>query len=327
MFFKIIPTLVEVGGYGDGEFRSVAAGIIDAYPNVEDRVLKKIFEHYYLYYPQNIPPKESGTLTVAERMRFLHNDYRKSMAQLVINLAYVLRQIAVDELVAQPYKYMGAFINASTSVEAMRQSGTYIDESAIAALASALHVKIELAFVESNKEIPLHLTYNKEAKTTVNMQLMDNHYRPKVHNPQLFQSVNKPIIHLIEPKHVEHLDRPMSEIIKDIELGVARDQLAYQEMQGTLNNLVADELLSKKDLLTLYVKNMPSSDNSRGRVTNLALDNNQRFTIALSQPQNLGKTNYDEQVMAELIHALSIAHTIGDLNLDHLPQVMGLKNG
>lgn len=332
MFFhnvsKVVPsknlTLVNVGGFGDCGFRSVAAGIIDAYPKVDDEILKKIFACYYNYFPQNIPPKASGTLTVSERMDFLLHDHRNNLPQLLINMAYVLRQIAVNKLVANPCDFPGVYADnhEETSIEAMRKPGTYIDESAIAALASALDIRIETAVIERNKELPLHLVYNKEANTAVHMQLKDRHYMPKVYNAAPFQSASKPFIHVTQPKAVVHQDRPMAEILKEIEAGMAKDRAAFEEMHDTLCIMLVEGELNKGDLLTLYVKHMPASDYLQGRTGQIAAeyDNQDFFLSALEHPENSAKTSHDEQILTELVHALARAHAIGHLSLDDLPQ-------
>lgn len=323
MFFnakKLTP--VNVGGNGDCGFRSVAAGLIDAFPRVDEDVLKRIFAHYYIYYPKDIPPKESGSLTEAERMDFLLRDYRGSMSQLLKNLAFVLRQMAVNKISADPCKFPGVYADnhENTSLEAMRKAETWIDESAIAALALELDIQIDTAVFERDKKLPLHLTYNKGAKTVVHLQLQDHHYMPEVYNPRLFLAANKPPVHTTEPQAVDHQDRPMSEILKDIEAGMARDRALYEEVHDSLSVMVAEGDVDKQDLLSLYILHMPSSDYLQGRVGQIGVEyNNQDFFLsALRQPDNSAKTTHDERIIAELVHALARGCAIGQIAREEL---------
>ncbi|WP_131782087.1 hypothetical protein [Legionella gresilensis] len=146
---------VDVGSKnGDCGFRAIAAAIID---NVLTRrrlnqpLLVAILEQHSKYF--NLP-QAAGLLTPIERLLQLI-DRPSAMSKFLTEFAYTLRQIAVDKISNNPERYRGAFIDddgdISATAQQMRQPNTWIDETAIAALAEALNISITVNFVDGEK--------------------------------------------------------------------------------------------------------------------------------------------------------------------------------
>ncbi|MGL5741600.1 MAG: transposase [Legionella sp.] len=145
-------TFIDVGS---DQFHAAAVALIDALQSSAQRgnevVLKKILERFYQHFPKYI--SNQPYLTLPERMGILLNSSRKS--ELVECMAYVLRQLAVDELYTHPLKYREIFdgLSAETPKSYLRDPQVELPASALNALAHALGMDITLSFKELGKEL------------------------------------------------------------------------------------------------------------------------------------------------------------------------------
>lgn len=325
------PTFVDVGGNGDCGFRAVAAGLIDnflSHPHVKGEWLNRLLTQHFKYFPeQRTTP--AGLWTPAERMQQLLKHVR--MGELLQTLAYTLRQMAVTEMCAHPELYRGAFVgqHENTAPADMRQATTWIDESSIAALAHAIDLPIKVRVVESGKTLPMNLCYN-EAKKAENplivIKLQQGHYVPRVHASERFKAVKDlPIVRPLNPV-IENLpqDPELSEILTHIAAEDKRLVKAFEDTHYRLMTMVAAGELNKEGLLAIYTKNMGNSDYLKGRVAYVTTEHgNQDFFNAIfrsqqSLPQEDAGLSSNEQITAELVHALARAITIGQMNVDEV---------
>ncbi len=318
--------LVDVGGQGDCGFRAVAAGLVDNFvtnPRMRGDLLNKVLPQHFNYFPQH-RPTVVGLTTPAERMQQLINQVR--MPELIQSLAYTLRQIAVDELCAHPANYRGAFANQHeyTSPEQMRKASTWIDESAIAALAQALDVPIEVKVVSRGKELPLRLQYNEASRNAqLVVQLQNGHYIAHVTHGELFMTVKqRPLTNVKvfadDAKHDSSLEDILAVIAEE-------DKYLLHEFESTHNRLTAMVVageLSKQDLLVIYIKGMTSSDYLHGRVKYVGTEHgHQHFFAALLQAQKgtevveLPTATYEDQVVNELVRGIARAVSIGQMSM------------
>src|SRR3989338_6024216 len=146
------PTYIKVGSQADSGFRAVAVALIDALYSslsLDETLINTLLEAYFQYYP-NLCPKQS-LMTPQSRLKEVIRSIEISDA--VSTLAHVLRQMAVDVLPDNPGKYVQAFIHGKTVVSPweMRQPGTWVEPTVIAALAYALQLPIALSMVEDGK--------------------------------------------------------------------------------------------------------------------------------------------------------------------------------
>jgi hypothetical protein len=282
---KIYETakLKDLGGTGDCGWRSIAAAIIDSYLCKEIRVnFDELMKIYQQHYPQDI---SAGT----------NPDFKKLIEsqppqELVIKLAYALRQLAVNEIVKNPNQYMGAFADKTegTSPASMRGQHTWIDETGIAAIANALNIPIK---VTSNSELKVpHLTYNAEARSTtkpLTIHFTGGHYIPEVktnyferREPVTADTVvarktnaNKTVnaaesqqilaattAKSIEPQPIQYNDPSLKEIWAKIRQSEALDEQRELQVQQKLQKFTTNELIF------LYRKTMPHSDYLPGKI-------------------------------------------------------------
>lgn len=315
---------VDVGGNGDCGFRAIAAGIIDNVlrnPRKNQELLKRLLNDYYKYFPQQA--QTMRLLTPEQRLRGLLKS--PGTAELVRNLAYVLRQLAVDEMVKHPEDYRGAFVADAegTSPAEMRKPRTYIDESAIVAL-TKVGVPVTVYLVEPHKELHARFRYGAayESKTdTVEIQLQQGHYIPKVFAPKQFESVATVAVPELKPVAQPVNDPELDDVLARIQAEDKRLCNDYEAECARMKAMLKAHELDKEKLLAIYIKGMANSDYLRGRVNQVSLENgNQKFFAeAIDRAQAgvkiiaLDKQNHDVQVTEELVHAIARAVSIGHL--------------
>lgn len=314
---------VNVGGTGDCGFRSAAAAMIDnvlVKPRANQGLAEDLIKLHADYFEQQAI--QIRLLTSAEHLAKLV-EAPIARAKFLSELAYALRQVTVDELITYPERYRGAFVaeHEGTAPEKMRLQETYIDESAIAAMAKVIKVPIEIQVVEPAKELFLELSYNAELKEPVGspivMQLLnhDRHYIPQVGKPEYFESI-KPVP--VSPKvRNQAADPELTEILAKI---AREDQRLLDEFAQTskrLSTMVTAGEMTKESLIDIYVKGMKNSDYLEGRIkhgTQQFFEEIERARKGVKAAVQLPQENHDEQVTHELVHAIARAISIGQLD-------------
>ncbi|KTD66286.1 OTU domain-containing protein [Legionella spiritensis] len=319
--------LVDVGGYGDCGFRAVAAGVLDnffAQTFTNQPLLKKLLERHFQYFPPN---PAVGLSTPFDRVRNTVST-PAGMAKFLNEFAFTLRQLAVEEMVAHPEHYRGAFVNGheGTSPEEMRQPATWIDETAIAALANATNLPIDVRVVESGKELAMRLQYGPDSKKTtfdpVVIQLQNGHYIPQLRQSALFKSVKGQPVSVTFPTADHSHDPDMASILLRIKQDDERMATLFDDHFKRLNSMLDAREINKEQLIQIYIDGMGSSDYLKGRVHQVGLENgNQRFfadVIEKAQggglPIKLSNDTHETQVVHELTHAIARAIAIGHLD-------------
>ncbi len=321
---------VDVGGQGDCGFRALAAAIIDKALSDKLRsreLTKSLLQQHFNYFPEQQP---LGHLLTSTDQIELMSKTPFSMAKLIQTMAYTLRQIAVDEIVAHPEIYRGAFFDKNetmpTTPSAMRLETTWIDETAIAAIANALNLPVQVKVVNKGKELPLQLQYGKTDTAgslrgkPVIIQLQDNHYIPQVSQPERFEKVRTISVDPLQPASIGNNDPEMEQILATIK---AEDQRLLDEFEDTRTRLLAAVTageITQNGLLDIYVHGMQKSDYLQGRVKYVGIEHgNQHFFDAIEGKQH-GRTivtmpneHHEEQMTRELIHAIARAVSIGQL--------------
>jgi hypothetical protein len=319
---------VNVGGNGDCGFRSVAAGLIDNFlnhPRANADLLAKVLNEHLNFFPEH-KPTLPGLVTASERLK--HMIRHVGMGEFLQSLAYTLRQMAVTEMCKHPELYRGAFVdnNEGTKPADMRKANTWINESSIAALSNVLALPIEVQVVTRQKTLPMCLHYNasETGNSPVVMQLQGGHYIPRVTSTELFKPVSSQPVRVIAPA-TETLaeDRSLAEIHAAIAIEDKRLVDAFEDAHHRLSTMVVAGELSKNDLLKMYVKGMATSDYLAGRVAYVGVEhgNQDFFDAIISTQRGVAQEDLptgDQHIMAELVHALARAITIGQMNADDI---------
>ena len=322
--------IINLGGNGgDCGFRAMAATIMDnifVRPRANEELAKNILILHAHYFPQS--PKAVRLMTNTQHFSSLASS-PTSRARFLTELAYVLRQAAVDEICAHPEQYRGAFADQDegTAPKKMRQDTTWIDETAIAALSNKLKLPITVQVVELNKELPMRFCYNAEMEKppgspiTLQLQLPQQHYLAQVNNPDNFALINPDRIEPVKPIATPPEDPELAEILAQLAEADALLLKEYDQTSDRLQFMVNNGELSKDDLIDIYIKGLNHSDYLQGRVKYVGIEHgNQHFFETLQnasngvKPVTLPDESYEQQITNELIHAIARSISIGQLD-------------
>lgn len=299
---------------GKEQFHALAVALIDSLqttPRGNDATLKKILERFYQYFPKYV--NNQPYLTLPERMKIVLDSNRKS--ELVDCMAYVLRQLVVDELYAHPLKYREAFsgLHAETSKNYLRNPGINLPASTLDALAQVLGVTIILSFKEPGKELRKREVYVGDeqsvlTKLSLLIQVQGDQYFPAVRHKADFTYVGH--LAISAPKPVE--DTPMQpDTLADILSLIAADNKellhAYEQWRKTILSMVVAGELTCKQLMDLYITFLPVSPNNT--LSSSLLELSERKTVIAGVPVE------KEQHIIELL-ASSLAAWISTKQID-----------
>ncbi|WP_058498709.1 hypothetical protein [Legionella gratiana] len=254
---------------GNEQFHAGAVALIDALYSPQrgnDAILKKILERFYHYFPRYITSQPF--LTLPERMGILLNNARKS--EIVECMAYVLRQITIDELCAHPLKYREVFdgFSAETVKNYLRDPKTKLPASAFNALAQALGITITLSFKEPGKELRKREIYVGEeesgsAKLDLLIQVQDDKYFPAVKHKEDFAYVGQLAVNV--PKPVEDISEQEG-TLEDVFKLIAQDNKellqSYEQWRKTILSMVFADELTCEQLISLYITFLPVQSSS-----------------------------------------------------------------
>lgn len=261
-FFNRMPTpqehnaqYIQIGGE---QFHAVAVALIDHLKHSAMPVngLKKILDGFFSYFPQYKPTQ--AYLTPAQRMDMLLHNPRKS--ELVECMAYTLRQLAINELLAQPLNYIDVFADcvADTPVQFLRDSTTRLAPQALNALAKALDITICLSFIERNKPLRYRERFNEDGQTSLTLQVLADSYYPQVRNKADFAYVGQLAIN--PPKPIMAQDEgtiaPQVQAINEYKKELS---YAYEHMHNSLMSMNAAGELPKDKLINLYINFLPTA--------------------------------------------------------------------
>ena len=334
-------TLTNLGGSGDCGFRAMAAAIVEnirsnyhrnegLYHKLLQRHLE-IFSHKYgSIFPTN-PKAEDRYIAHVHRL-----EQMCTKPGFISDLAFTLRQVAVDEMKANPKNYpiIQAQGNLSaedkeTSLEIMSKQHTYIDEMAIAAVANALSVPVVVRVTESNKELFASRHYGPKENTSkqadaIEIRLQGRHYQAMLAEPTYFADViNQPIC-----TPPENFKPNLPSAKEQIAASLAVDKKIASDFNKNfayLDEKIKAGQLDKAKLIDIYIHGLSKFDNSgylSGRIRQVGIEyGNQDFfkraldntNAATSLTRSDASDPFEVIIRDELHHAIDQAMTMETL--------------
>lgn len=299
-FFNTIAAPQESAVYyiqvGGEQFHAAAVALIDysKHAVIPVNSLKKILDGFFTHFPQYKPTQ--AYLTPAQRMATLLNNPRKS--ELVECMAYTLRQLAVNELLAHPLNYLDVFADFAdkTLINSLRDLTTPMATGALDALAHALDIAVSLSFKERNKPLRYCEIFNKECTMQLSLQVQSGAYYPQVRNKADFIYVGQLAINPPKPLACadEGILAPLMAVIDEYKKELAHD---YAHMHKTLLCMNAAGELPKSKLIDLYIRFLPTDSAALARERLIA-----EFDAALDK-NKLSQVPADDE--SELVHSIT----------------------
>jgi hypothetical protein len=254
-------SFINVGGE---LFHALAVALIDSIrnaPHVHETTLKTILDRFFDYYPKF--KAQLPYLTPAERMGMLINGPRKS--EKVECMAFVLRQLVVDEIYAHPLNYREAFdgLDATTSKGFLREPTTILPSSVLGALAQSLGLTITLSFTEHGKEIRKRDVFTdsstQASKLELELQVQGEHYFPGVENKADFAYVGQ--LAISPPEPVVDANDNMGTIAPMVALIEADNKRLLQiflQWRENFLTMIKSKELTTASLMNFYIKFLPT---------------------------------------------------------------------
>jgi hypothetical protein len=250
---KLHTVFIDVGG---SPFHALATALIDYIDTnapLKESYLKNIVSQLDLYYPHlRLPPPRLDPL---KHMYTLMQKPRRS--ELLTCLAYVLRQMTIDTLNAEPMLCPEVFKNLSLDgADQLRQESTLLPASLLRLIPNALGINLILLFAEHDKELGGRTAYVTDgASGDITLQVDGNYYFPQLHNKLPFSYVGQLALKLPEPRLIPHTEPDSMELAKAMVLKDKEEVTkAYNRMLRTFDSMLAAGELTKEDLKNSYIQ-------------------------------------------------------------------------
>lgn len=307
------PRLTPAGQDADSMFRAFVMTLLDsmqAHPKTNSDLLGAILTRHFTFFPEH-RSSISGLLTAKERMQQLLQDVPQS--KLINTMAYTLRQMAIDEILANPTAYRPAFSGVALGLteQLMRQPGTPLHQCALIALATVLAMPLEI--LETNTGQDLHRRYQHNLrleKTSTNPRLVvqkkEDQYFARVSHPELFNLKS----HVLQNGSAVAQEGLSSQKLLHAVALIKKDDARLQKQYTTLVNRLATMLqageITKADLIDAYSRSIPTQDIASMHNLDSKYMQEKQIEPALSADSK----TLDASVMP-LVHALSKAMVLG----------------
>jgi len=251
---------------GKDPFHAAAVALIDALKqgaSLDDTSSKKIVDGFILYFPKFLHSQPYST--PLDRMKTLLNN-SGHMSEIVDGMAYVLRQLAVDVIVADPNKYQEAIngLHAQTLLADLRNPSIMLPVSALDALTQILEIQWISSIVVHEKEIRALEVYPEEdgnvTRMGLKLQEKESIAFPKVKDKKEYAYVGHMPLRTpkIPPNFSE--SETIAPLLEQIDSNNKRIGIVYEQTRKTLLAMVAAGELTKKQLIDLRVAFLPKQD-------------------------------------------------------------------
>ncbi|CEG59049.1 hypothetical protein [Legionella fallonii] len=264
-FFTRTPATLSFIHVGGEPFHAAAVAFIDALkkaPRVNETTLKVVLDRFFAHYPKL--KSQQPYLTLAERMDILINGPRKS--EIVECMAFVLRQLAVDEIYAKPLEYKEVFdgLDSSTPKSYLRDPATPMPVSALRALPQVLGITFVLSHVEHGKELRSREIYANSSVDTFKLELVlqvqGEQCFPRVKNKTDFAYVGKLAINPPQPvENDSEKNSTIAEILSLINQDNKRLLHSYLQSRQNLLATIDEHKLSNSDIIQVYMEFLPGT--------------------------------------------------------------------
>ncbi|MGC1183298.1 hypothetical protein [Legionella sp.] len=264
----------EVINVGGEQFHAVAVALIDylqSNSQVNDVSIKKILRGFSQYFPQYVI-HNSPSMPSTDLMRRLLNSPRKT--ELIECMAYVLRQLTVDELYADHvnlnYRNVFEHLTAKTAKNYLRKPDTQLPVCALKALQHTLGLSIILSFKEPGKELRRREKNFDNNHAALLIQVQDyNKYYPQVKHKEDFSSVGQLDVTVKPIEIPSENEGTINDIVSAINTDNQERLHTYEQQTTKILSMVAAGELSYEQLRDYYIVLVPFQLNNAPFITQL----------------------------------------------------------
>jgi len=267
-YAKLPKTKVQLESGEDSSMLAIAACFIDLIEHKQlsqparNDILNTILTTYYSLF-NNVPIK-NGLETAFERIRHLISFNKNSMNQLVANLAYTFRQLAIHEISQNPENYRGLLKDPKKLMDLSQLTvpGTSLGETGIVALAKVLSMPITVREIEKDKDLSRRVKHNEHKVNMLNpgivlyLDTKTGIYSAAVVKGKLFtQYVEQSISQDAIDKAESNFTPKQLEVKSKLHQQDAKMKKDYNTIVQRIRNALDNGAITQDALLELYVKN------------------------------------------------------------------------
>lgn len=343
-FFKPSAPLASetiLNAKGEAIFQLLALGFVDKLlPQAlyqQQELLTNLFKTYYHFFPLE-QGRERNLLTLNQRLGKIAAQPQE-LQTFLSRLSYTLRQTALSEWVSNPSFYSIAILAAAkdhSTIAELRHPGSKLDSTAgIAAVAKIMGWPIDVLVVNSLHGEELHLRQTHEplvkkpgvTPLTLHFDEGQKEYSLLLQNEKLAPCARllMQTAEVLLPLQTSEMNEPsLSELVTTLR---AENQLltqTFDEIFIRLSYKAKDENWSLKQLMTIYTTLLATSSLEKNKKLGLEYGS-QNFLASLHEnqlgakkPEKAVDKNYQQQVMKQLLEAISCLILLNPLEAEHI---------
>ena len=317
-------------GTNNGVFLAIAVALVDNLTAMNMPADEALFKILLGKYFSSLSTMDLSKLpyrqmqSTSSVLAHMINSY--GMLYVLQSLAFILKQIAVDEICQNSAYYCATFCQDSTQLTPTCRRAKDISlnhTSAIPAIANKLDLTIEINMVEPEKELPMRICYNKrntEHASSIKLLKDKQHYFALVRQPMKFVNLQDPSeLKLIADNHDPKLSAMLIKINKKNKILA----ISFENLVEQLTNLVSTNKIERDTLVNIYtdVYSVKNYGNLSKSINSFGLNEcgSQSFFNNVMQPklrfQALNEpSSYSTHLIKHLIFAIARAICLGQLN-------------
>lgn len=332
---RIFTRSLDLGGQGDCGFRALAAALVDL-AETDSRItlqqtLLKLFKTYHEQLQLKL--KEGKLNLQPEHVQNLnwHNLTHWHIDKALAVLTYALRQVSCQCIVQDPKRYPGAFVRdlgIQTDPFTMSKPYTWVQSTYFVAILDWLNTSLErpISLRIEKKDAPgdlpviigLGSSHSQADHTTpadICLELVGNaHYLAKL--PEGHMPMD--CVDYEEKNAAEEHDAFIETMLETFDVTVQETTMAYEGARDHLEMLLCEEpSRSRSMLLDIYIQSINTKhDYLLGRQAYFPPELKAHLHEVCRKLALRDTRVLSDKGIADLVHALSMAHAIGEIDLN-----------
>lgn len=298
--------VINVGGE---QFHAAAVAVINYFQHnssFNEATAKIFLKRLYQYFDKFVD--QQPYLKVSERMERLLESSSKS--KLVDAVAYTLRELAIDKILADPlnlqYRSIFDSFAADTSIKILRDPRTKLPESASQALAQVLGLSLTLSYTEPDKPIRARQGHLGDIPAALEIQIEGDKFYPEVKREEDFAHVGQLAVS-VKPKVIqEEQEGDLAHVLSQIAADNKEIVRCYEQWRTKLLTMIAAKEVNYEQLRDCYIALLPDDFQTPAVVRKIAQSGHPATAVTPVGSENL------------LINTLASMMVTGAINEDDL---------
>lgn len=260
------PEKYEVINVGGEQFHAAAVALIDSlrcHAPISVGAVKRLVDNFSKYFPQSFLNVEDSLTPPKENLGRL---LRIRTPELVERMAYVLRQMAIDEVYANylelTYRPIFSAVAGQIPTPDLRDPNTSLPSCVLTALDKVLGVPITLSFKETDKCLRKQETsMHEQHDGGFTIQVQGNLYHPVVRRKEDYGQIGRLTIAINPEQQPAEPNRTMADMFTGIDKQNQQDDQEYKRQLHRILMMYTNRELPYEDLRNFFIALYPMRGN------------------------------------------------------------------